>query len=209
MMTDARRFSRLGITRRPDLDFADDGTRFTGYEYKGLPITYTKSRGYMYFSIRVDYLRDFAHCDYNKKDWYKLCDKFNGVESIDEIELMLALEKVVKAVAELKEEVDNLNLDFTAYNARKEIELEMIDACIKKASTEFNWLDASIAEVDQMKSCVSALKDYSLLYAKLKEENTPAMRMSLNHFESSNYIYVYDTNYYTEKIIRLIKKRHF
>ncbi len=209
MLTNARSFAKLGIVRRTDLNFTDDGTRFTGYEYKGLPITYATGGGKMYFNIRVDYLHDFAYCDYFKKPWYKLCGKFNGVESIDETELMITLEKVIKAIAELKEEVDNLNLDFTAYNARKEAELEMIETYIKKASTEFNWLDASIAEVDQVKNCVSTLKDYSLRYAKLKEENTPAMRMSLKHFEDYNYIAINDATYCISKLNALVEKRHF
>ncbi len=91
-----------GFTRRPDLDFSDDGTRFVAYDYNGLPITYCKYIGNYYLQIRVDYLKN----SFNYKDWmnteeYKLAHEFNGVSEVNVDKLIENCIRIKAKVAEL------------------------------------------------------------------------------------------------------------
>lgn len=45
----------LGFKRREDLDFADDGNYFTGYEYKGIPVSYLRWSEHIYLTFRYTY----------------------------------------------------------------------------------------------------------------------------------------------------------
>ena len=102
-----------GFIRREDLDFTDDGARFTAYEYNGLVITKTTYRGEYFISIRIDYLTDvnFVYDDYKDKEWYKLCDKFNGVYEINIDELRATITLIKAHIECLKEEVENDPID--------------------------------------------------------------------------------------------------
>lgn len=113
-----------GFIRREDLDFTDDGSRFTAYEYNGLVITKCTYRGEYYISVRVDYLRgkNFIWEDYHNKEWYKLCDEFNGVSEVDVDKLKANMDIIKKGVEELEEEVAKDPIDTEAITKQLEKE---------------------------------------------------------------------------------------
>lgn len=91
-----------GFERREDLDFTDDGNKFKGYSYKGMPITTIRCKGETCLSVRVDYLRNkFDYKTWMQTEEYKLCNEFNGVPEIDIDKLVENLEKIIAKVNEL------------------------------------------------------------------------------------------------------------
>lgn len=208
-MKNARAFAALGINRTPEIDFIDDGTHFSGYEYKGLPITYVKAEGKMYFCMRVDYLRDLTSSDYINKEWWRTCDLFNGVEEIDKVDLLIALEKVVQGVRELREEISNSELDFTDLIDRKTDEIIMINEKINEVKEKFNWLEADNYSVSSVRSKVKALENYRNQLINLSEVNTPVMREHLHRVKTSGYIYLKEKCYYIEMLNSLIEQHHY
>lgn len=91
-----------GFERREDLDFTDDGNKFKGYSYKGMPITTIRCKGETCLSVRVDYLRNkFDYKTWMRTEEYKLCDEFNGVSEVDIDKLVENLEKIIAKVNEL------------------------------------------------------------------------------------------------------------
>lgn len=94
--------AKYGIEVREDLNFNDDGNRFRGFSYKGMPMTQCVSYGECYLSIRVDYLEN----NFTSKEWMQteesdLCDEFNGVNEFDIEKLIENLEKVIAKVNEM------------------------------------------------------------------------------------------------------------
>ena len=84
--------SSHGFTRCPDLDFKDDGNRFTGWMWNdAVPLTQCVSGGETFLSVRDDYMRSNAGLPYHFWEKYeesKLGDKYNGTsEKIDLDEL--------------------------------------------------------------------------------------------------------------------------
>lgn len=91
-----------GFERREDLDFTDDGNKFKGYSYKGMPITTIRHKDATYLSVRVDYLwNKFDYKTWMQTEEYKLCNEFNGVYEIDIDKLVENLEKIIAKVNEL------------------------------------------------------------------------------------------------------------
>lgn len=91
-----------GFERREDLDFTDDGSKFKGYSYKGMPITTIRYKDETYLSVRVDYLwNKFDYKTWMQTEEYKLCDEFNGVSEVDIDKLVENLEKIIAKVNEL------------------------------------------------------------------------------------------------------------
>lgn len=81
-----------GFTRCQDLDFSDDGNRFTGWMWCDVvPLTQHVSGGEVFLSVRDDYMRSSANIPYHFWENYeesKLGDEYNGVcEKIDVDEL--------------------------------------------------------------------------------------------------------------------------
>lgn len=88
----------VGLTRCPEHDFSDDGTRFKAYAYKGIPlVSYTTSDGEKFLAINPDNTNyggtsyDFwkANAESNKCTW-----DFNGCTEIDLDKLKENLEAV-------------------------------------------------------------------------------------------------------------------
>ena len=143
-ITEARIKNIEGFRRAPEHDFSDDGNRFTGWEYKGLPISQHRSAQCGTFvSFRVDYIahrKGFTYDDYSKTPWYKLCNKYNGVSELPEIEeIVKDLEIVVAGIKELEEKVKNEKLDYSKVVERAKLEKKAIEDYINKFKSEFNF----------------------------------------------------------------------
>ena len=94
----AKSLYSLGFTRREDIDFEDDGNYFTGYEYKGVPVSFLNSSSDMdliFLSFRADYTH-MPYSEYSKLNTYKLTDKYNGVSTynVDLEELRITAETI-------------------------------------------------------------------------------------------------------------------
>jgi hypothetical protein len=160
-----------GFVRREDLDFSDDGNRFRGFEYKGMPITTLRSHDETYLSIRVDYLenKSFTHNEWYKTEEYKLCDEFNGVGEFDLDKLIENLEKVIAKVNELNEKANNEEINIDEVKKAAKNEIEMAKKVIDDFTNNFKWF---LPSVNTYK--ISSLKNYmtSLLGRIDKLENT-------------------------------------
>lgn len=133
-----------GFRRAPEYDFSDDGSHFIGFEYKGLPLTQYRSSQYgTYLSFRVDYIsheKGFTHDDYSNTDWYHLCDKYNGVTELPELEEIIKdLEVVVTGIKELEEKVNNEVLDYSKVIERAKLEKKLGEECIANFKSKFEW----------------------------------------------------------------------
>lgn len=111
ILVSTRDLIKVGFERREDLDFSDDGNHFKGFSYKGLPLSYLKSNGEYYTSLRIDYLEGLNYYDYSNKEWYKLEDEFNGCKEVDVDKLVENAEKIIAGVAELRKELKNKIVD--------------------------------------------------------------------------------------------------
>ena len=70
------------LTRTPDRDFSDDGTKFTTYTYRGLRVTYAAAEGKVYLDADApgDIPYNFV---YKYKEFYHAASQFNGVLNTD------------------------------------------------------------------------------------------------------------------------------
>ena len=122
-----------GIERAPQYDFNDDGNRFKGFIYKGMPMTqcYAKSYGEVYLTIRPDYLKNnFTFKEWSETEEFVLEDEFNGVSEIDMDKLVANLERVIAKRDEL--------------NSSTSIDPEDIKALVESISEEINFLKGFI-----------------------------------------------------------------
>ena len=133
-----------GFRRAPELDFTDDGSRFIGFEYKGLPLTQHRSSQYgTYLCFRVDYIshkKGFTYDDYSNTSWYPLCDKYNGVTELPELEEIIKdLEVVITGIKELEEKVNNETIDYSKVVERAKVEKKLGEECIANFKAKFEW----------------------------------------------------------------------
>ncbi len=201
-----------GFVRREDLDFSDDGNRFRGFEYKGMPITTLRSHDETYLSIRVDYLenKSFTHNEWYKTEEYKLCDEFNGVGEFDLDKLIENLEKVIAKVNELNEKANNEEINIDEVKKAAKNEIEMAKKVIDDFTNNFKWF---LPSVNTYK--ISSLKNYmtSLLGRIDKLENTDfdnlPIRRKKEYVERLNtygYVEIAETNFYIEELKEAIEK---
>lgn len=150
-----------GFTRREDLDFTDDGSRFTAYEYNGLVITKATYRGEYYISVRVDYLKDvdFIHEDYYNKDWYRLADEFNGVREVDVDKLKENMDIIKKGVEELNEEIKSDPID-----------KDLIETELKKEANEIEQFLNENIYIDIMKFDEYQVRSFKRYFDGLKSK---------------------------------------
>ena len=151
------------FVRREDLDFSDDGNRFRGYSYKGLPITTLYSDGCVYCDVRPDYLQ------YNGIPWemwketeeYKLCNKYNGTsELIDLDDLANICEKVLAKLNSMKVELDNMDVSEQKTKVFSVLFKEQNELSVFIAKAEnFNWFKLFMD--DKLSDCeMKKVRDY-------------------------------------------------
>lgn len=124
--------NKYGIEVAPQYDFNDDGNRFRGFQYKGIPMTQCRADGICYLCIRVDYLNNnFTYNEWAETEEYDLCDKFNGVTEFDIEELVENLERVIAKIDEM-----NANAKVS------EAEIEKVKSIVNKEVSDIeNFLD--------------------------------------------------------------------
>lgn len=143
-----------GFERREDLDFTDDGNRFRGFSYKGMPITTLRSDNTTYLSIRVDYLEnEFTYNEWMETEEWSLCHKYNGVAEFDMDELIEVLERIIAKVKEMNKKARNEVVekkDIVKLEVRLNEEIGMAESVINLAKRNFKWYEASEWEMKQM-----------------------------------------------------------
>lgn len=94
--------AKYGIEVAPQFDFTDDGNRFRGFIYKGMPMTQCYADGECFLTIRIDYLKNnFTWNEWRQTEEYQLEDEFNGVEEFEMEKLIENLEKIITKVDEM------------------------------------------------------------------------------------------------------------
>lgn len=198
-----------GMVRREDLDFADDGNRFRGFEYKGMPITTLRSGDTTYLSIRVDYLNnDFTWREWRKTEEYNLCDEFNGVSEFDLDKLVENLEKVIAKVEDLNIEAlkEEINTDEVEEAIAKEI--KMAEEIVEDFKANFKWYNVESYELKMYVDCLKATEKY---IARAKVKNIKALdnrakKELVERLNEYGYVEFRKNDFYLEKMKEALTK---
>lgn len=156
-----------GIELSPEHDFTDDGNRFRGFIYKGIPMTQCRADGECYLAIRIDYLdNQFTWKEWSKTNEYKLEDKFNGVSEFDMEELIENLEKIIAKRDEMNAKASAEEIDMTEITRKVFKEIQDRSQFIYQVQTTLKWwklreydlrnagryLESLIKELDKVKA---------------------------------------------------------
>ena len=156
--------SSHGFTRCPDLDFKDDGNRFTGWMWNdAVPLTQCVSGGETFLSVRDDYMRSNAGIPYHFWEKYeesKLGDKYNGTsEKIDLDELADICRKIDAGIKKAKEDFEATAYpDLSNRIQRYMVGIERAEALLNR---NINWFEMNLNS--------SGIKEAYKLYSRLKE----------------------------------------
>lgn len=157
-----------GIKLAPEHDFTDDGNRFRGFIYKGMPMTQCRANGECYLSIRTDYLegKQFTWKEWSKTEEYHLEDEFNGVSEFDLDKLIENLEKIIAKVNEMNAKASAEEIDMTEIARKAKDETIALEKFIGRVQTSLKWwklreydlksagryMEALIKKLDQFKT---------------------------------------------------------
>lgn len=179
-MTIIKNLSKTIVSKNPnfhvreDLNFSDDGNRFRGFDYKGMPITTLRADNETYLSIRVDYLNNnFTYNEWMGTEEWKLADEFNGVSEIDLDKLIDNLEKVIAKVDAMNKAAETESIDMTDVKEKAASQVKKIDAAINKAKS-IDWWKMQDYELRQIKDYMT-----SLVRDKLRLINTDFDNLSI------------------------------
>ena len=158
-----------GFTRCPDLDFKDDGNRFTGWVWNGtVPLTQCVSGGETFLSVRDDYRRSRSGIPYHFWEKYeesKLGDKYNGTsEKIDLDELADICRKIDAGIKKAKEDFEATAYpDLSNRIQRYMVGIEKAEALLNR---NLNWFEMNL----NSSGIKEAYETYSKLKKALKED---------------------------------------
>ena len=158
-----------GFTRCPDLDFKNDGNRFTGWMWNDtVPLTQCVSGGRTFLSISDDYMRSKADIPYHFWEKYeesKLGDKYNGTtEKIDLDELADICRKIDAGIKKAKEDFDDVAYpDLSNRIQRYMVGIEKAEALLNR---NLNWFEMNL----NSSGIKEAYETYSRLKKALKED---------------------------------------
>lgn len=166
-----------GFTRCLDLDFKDDGNRFTGWMWNDtVPLTQCYSGGEVYLSVRDDYMRSKAGLPYHFWEKYeesKLGDKYNGTsEKIDLDELVDICRKIDAGIKKAKEDFEAAAYPDLSNRIQRYIAgIEKADALL---SRNINWFEINL----NSSGIKEAYETYSRLKKALKEDRDEVHEMA-------------------------------
>ena len=196
-----------GMVRREDLDFADDGNRFRGFSYKGMPITTLRSDNVTYLSIRVDYLKNqFTYTEWMNTEEWKLCNEFNGVSEFDMDKLIENLEKVIAKVNELNRAAEAEVIDIQPIVEALTNEINKAQEAVDNFKTNFKWYDANESKlrllarymkslesnIDRARRSLTGLIDYKIEVAQVRR-----FRESLEQY---GYVVISKDSFYVKEL---------
>lgn len=163
---------KYGIEVAPQHNFTDDGNKFRGFEYKGIPMTQCRAEGKCYLSIKVDYLENnFTYKEWMETEEDRLCDEFNGVNEFDVDKLIENLERVIKKRNEMNEaalsSVTKEDLDHV--KAKYLFEINRAEKFIEDLKTSFEWWNIPLG------------KEYTAQYVV---KYTSLLKKEIEHYRS-------------------------
>ena len=196
---------KLNIDVREDLDFTDDGSRFRGFAYKGMPMTQCKYQGTIYLAIRVDYLKnDFTYEDWRKTEEWEMCDKFNGVSEIDTDDLIATLERIIVKVEELNKAAVSEKIDFTVVKIKMYNEVEYAEDLINKLKDTWKWYNANDYKLREIKECLkNTERNIESAKKKILQFNDLSIKEKRELFQRSEknvYLIINPEGYFLKKI---------
>ena len=147
-----------GIELSPEHDFIDDGNKFRGFIYKGMPMTQCRSDGECYLCIRVDYLKnEFTYNEWMETNEYHLTRKFNGVSEFDLDELIANLEAIIAKVNEMNNTAKTEVIDMTNVIAKANQEIKDLNAFVETVRTSLKWWTLSEYQLKNARECINRL----------------------------------------------------
>lgn len=198
-----------GMVRREDLDFSDDGNRFRGFEYKGMPITTLRSDETTYLCIRVDYLEsEFTYKEWMATEEYHLCDEFNGVYEFDVEKLIENLEKVIAKFNEMNAKATAEEIDMCDVENRITYEIEMAEEVIENFKKNFKWYEANAYE---LKNLLGYMKSLEKNVKRMKEKDFSSMskyekRRKNEMLNSCGYVEIKEDSFYIRELKEALNK---
>ena len=200
-----------GFIRRKDLDFSDDGLRYYMYEYEGILVSKAIEDNFIYIYVKASQLLDvldITYYDYNKTEWYKLCDEFNGVKEVNIEKLKENILKIKEGMEETKIKIANEVLDWKAYDKRADEEIELINNFIKEHSRiEINFLDRDSYKYNKLNDTFYYFEKLTDYVEKLKTCKKTHDRYGYKRFEQYHYICIKDyEDYYFKSILEVVNK---
>lgn len=200
-----------GIELAPQHDFTDDGNRFRGFIYKGMPMTQCRADGECYLTIRVDYLdNDFDYKEWMKTEEFVLEDEFNGVSQFDLDKLIENLEKIIAKVNEMNAAAKNEELDMTPVKEALKTEIEYAESVVNEFKSNFKWYDA---DGYKLRSLVDYLKseEKEIAHAKdlLKNADTlekKIQRHMLIGLKEYGYVEIRSNSFYLNQMKEALAK---
>lgn len=200
-----------GIELSPEHDFTDDGNRFRGFIYKGMPMTQCRADGTCYLAIRVDYLdNDFDYKEWMNTKEYRLEDEFNGVSEFDMDKLIENLEKIIAKVNEMNAAAKSEELDMTPVKEALKTEIEYAESVVNEFKTNFKWYEA---DGYKLRSLVDYLKseEKEIAHAKdlLKNVDTlekKIQRHMLIGLKEYGYVEIRSNSFYLDQMKKALDK---
>lgn len=196
-----------GFERREDLDFSDDGNRFRGFSYKGMPITTLRTDNTTYLSIRVDYLEN----SFTTKDWiaangWVLCDKFNGVSEFDMEDLIEVLEEVIAKVNEMNAVAEAELLDMSDVVDAIFNEVVMAEAVVENFKANFKWHEASPHRLVSLLHYMRSAEDMITHAKSVKVRLLPKVqkRQLIQKFKEYGFVMFEKDQFYLKELINAI-----
>lgn len=198
---------------REDLNFSDDGNRFKGFDYKGLPITTLRSENITYCSVRVDYLHnDFTYNEWSKTAEYRLEDEFNGVSEIDLGKLVENCERIIAKVEELNEKANNEVLDMSDVLEQLRAEYRDGQNFAEDVKTGLKWWNLSDYELKYAKMYFTGLNNSLNRICRLLEEieNGTMVRKQkkslIESLEKYGYVVIRENDFYIRELKEYMAK---
>lgn len=206
-----RELTKRGWTRRRDLDFSDDGTRFKALEYtNGLIASYTKGDGLYFLDLRIDYLTDLVFEEYSKMDSYKLAGEFNGVEEIDADKVCRNAEEIMKEYLEVKEMVEKKEIDIAKIIKQVQKEKSMVDRVLAQSNITIEELSAiddyDLRRLKEYRTKIKRDVETRISYLAEEKYSHKELRQMVYRINNCGYLVIDANGYYINTIKQIVKK---
>jgi hypothetical protein len=200
-----------GIELAPQHDFTDDGNRFRGFIYKGMPMTQCRADGECYLAIRVDYLdNEFTSKEWMKTEEFALEDEFNGVSQFDLDKLIENLEKIIAKVNEMNAAAKAEELNMDPVREALEDEIEYAESVVAEFKTKFKWYDANSYElkslVDYLKSEEREIANAKRMLDELDELTTRRQKELIENLKEHGYVDIKSDSFYLREMKKALAK---
>lgn len=218
----AREFIKNGFIRDESMDFTDDGSKFKGYIYNDVEVTYCSYNGMVFISPRaMRYIKskypNITMYHVTNKDWYRNVDIYNGVDR-EEVDIKTLIDNINRFKnecenlnEELKKHIVNVNVILNRLNYEKEMLGDVLDTF----KNVFDWTDDSLTEynlvtyVDRfrfLKNKYNIICDALNEYICESRDKATAICEETT-LETSGRIFISENDYYIECLREYINSR--